>query len=196
MAKKKFYNINSTVKPFPNPSLAREGNESRSKSGRKGRVKQVLFVICFTALFTIACEKPEPYVNPFDSTETNNEEETNENELDPASIEGLHATIFKPTCANSGCHDGTFEPDFRTIQSTYNTLVNHPIIKNDPQGSFEYRVIPNNVAESQLIARLTYDIDGNSGVMPLALEPDNDWESTSDTHIENIRKWIQNGAKQ
>ncbi len=147
-------------------------------------------------LFTIACEKPEPYVNPFDNIENPDENTNTETELEPTSLEGLHAAVFKPTCANSGCHDGTFEPDFRTIQSTYNTLVNHPIIKNDPQGSFEYRVIPNNVAESQLIARLTYDIDGNSGVMPLALEPDNDWETTSDTHIENIRKWIQNGAKQ
>ena len=36
-----------------------------------------------------------------------------------------------PTCANSGCHDGTFEPDFRTVGSSWNTLVNHPVIAND-----------------------------------------------------------------
>ncbi|MBK7268515.1 MAG: hypothetical protein IPI07_03030, partial [Flavobacteriales bacterium] len=31
----------------------------------------------------------------------------------------------------SGCHDGTFEPEFRTIASAYNSLVYHPVIAND-----------------------------------------------------------------
>ncbi len=140
-----------------------------------------------------ACHKEN--VNPYDELE---EEQNNIDStvmLDPSSFGALHAYIFKPTCANSGCHDGNFEPDFRTIESSYNTLVNHPIIKNDPQGSYQLRVVPGNPDASVLMARLTFDIDGNSGVMPLVIEPDSDWEQTSETHIQNVRKWIQDGAK-
>jgi len=155
------------------------------------------YYILFIALIAITACKKDPPANPFDGINpVENTEDEDEVILEPTSLEGLHANVFKPTCANSGCHDGTFEPDFRTIQSSYNTLVNQPIIKNDPQNSFEYRVIPGNTEKSQLIARLTFDIDGNSGVMPLVVEPGNDWESTSSEHIDNIRKWIQNGANQ
>jgi len=41
---------------------------------------------------------------------------------------------------------------------------------------------------------LTFDIDGNSGIMPLAVDPDSDWESQKETYIQNIRDWIQAGA--
>ena len=115
-------------------------------------------------------------------------------DLDPTSLAGLHAALFAPTCANSGCHDGTFEPDFRTVYSTYNTLVEQPVIKNDPQNSFSLRVAPGDVAASQLVARLTYDIDGNSGIMPLALEPDSDYPDRREALIEDVKSWIAAGA--
>lgn len=137
----------------------------------------------------------EEPVNPYDDVDNTPEGNKEQEELDPTSIAGLHANIFHPTCANSGCHDGTFEPDFRTVESTYNTLVNHPVIKNDPQNSFSFRVVPGNVAASQLVARLTYDIDGNSGVMPLVIEPDSDWESKKEAYIQQVKDWIANGAK-
>jgi hypothetical protein len=114
---------------------------------------------------------------------------------DPQSFEGLHAYIFKPTCANSGCHDGTFEPDFRTISSTYNTLVYQPIVKNDPSNSYQYRVKPGSIAQSVLYNRLTQDIDGQSGIMPLVTEPSSDWNAKKEIHIANIKQWIENGAK-
>lgn len=152
--------------------------------------------ISFALLIIFSACKKEEYKNPFD--DINNEtpqDSTAMIELDPISIEGLHANIFRPTCANSGCHDGNFEPDFRTIQSSYNTLVNHPIIKNDPQESYSFRVVPNDVDASQLIARLTFDIDGESGIMPLVVDPNSDWESERDELIQNIKDWIAAGAK-
>ncbi|MFT4970839.1 MAG: hypothetical protein ACI9XO_000163 [Paraglaciecola sp.] len=156
--------------------------------------KYFVFLIGFTLLFT-ACEEEE-YQNPYDDIEQEEEMMTEENiNLEPTSMAGLHANIFGKTCANSGCHDGNFEPDFRTIESTYNTLINAPIIKNDPQNSFQYRVVKGNVNASQLVARITYDIDGNSGIMPLAIEPDSDWEMNKETYIQNIEDWISNGAK-
>jgi len=149
----------------------------------------------FLFLIFFSCQKEE-YTNPFDDINNENEQMSEENiNLEPTSIAGLHANIFSKTCANSGCHDGNFEPDFRTIESTYNTLVGAPIIKNDVQGSFQFRVVKANVDASQLIARLTFDIDGNSGVMPLAIDPGNDWEIKKEEYIQNVRDWITAGAK-
>ncbi len=133
--------------------------------------------------------------NPFDEIEKEKPSDQPDVNLDAQSIAGLHANIFKPTCANSGCHDGTFEPDFRTIESSYNSLVYHPIIKNDPQGNYTYRVLPNDPDASVLMARLTFDIDNNSGVMPLVIEPDSDWEIQREAYLEDVRAWIQAGAK-
>lgn len=157
-------------------------------------MKKLSFLfIAFPFLF-FACKKDAP-TNPFEEVLNPNGENEMPVELEAASLPGLHQNIFKPTCANSGCHDGTFEPDFRTLESTYNTLVNHPIIKNDPANSFEFRVVPGNVNASQLIARVTYDIDDNSGIMPLALEPDSDYNAKREEYIQNIKDWIAAGAQ-
>ena len=116
-------------------------------------------------------------------------------DADPNTIAGLHKNIFKPVCANSGCHDGSFEPDFRTIESAYNMLVLHPVIKNDPAGSFTYRVVPADPDASVIMKRLTADIDGQSGIMPLVVDQESDWESRKVQYIQNVRTWILNGAK-
>lgn len=152
----------------------------------------VFFLLAIT-IGMFSCKKE--YVNPYDQVEVKDPVDTLDIELTPTSIAGLHANIFAPTCANSGCHDGTFEPDYRTIESTYNTLVYQPIIKNDPNGTYEYRVLPGNAEGSQLMARLTFDIDDNSGIMPLVIEPESDWPDKKQEYIQNIRDWINDGAK-
>lgn len=141
-----------------------------------------------------SCSKVEPD-NPFGPGDSTDPTDTTTVEPDMRSIAGLHARIFVPTCANSGCHDGTFEPDFRTIESTYNTLVYHPIIKNDPQGSYTFRVVPGDPAASQLMARLTYDIDGQSGLMPIIVDPAAEWNTKGPEFVQYIRDWIQDGAR-
>jgi hypothetical protein len=115
--------------------------------------------------------------------------------LDINGIAALHRDIFLPTCANSGCHDGTFEPDFRSIESSYNTLLYHPVIKNNPAGDYNYRVVPGMPNQSVLWNRVTVDIDGQSGIMPLALEPDSDWEENKSEYLNRLRSWIEAGAK-
>ena len=154
------------------------------------------FIYFFSALSLVmlyACEKD--HVNPFDEQELpdNTLDSTGVN-LDPTSFDGLHANIFSKNCAQSGCHDGNFEPDFRTIESSYNTLVNQPIIKNDPQSTYQVRVKPGNPSQSVLVARLTFDIDGNSGIMPLIINPDSDWLEKKEEYIQNVKDWIQAGA--
>ncbi len=153
------------------------------------------FAIFFSLLLLFACKKAEKE-NPYDLIVNQPTDTSNHHSVpDPNSLAGLHQAIFAPTCANSGCHDGTFEPDFRTPESTYNTLVLRPIIKNSPAGNYTYRVVPGDYQNSILYQRLMIDIDGQSGIMPLVLEPSSDWNSKKAQYIENIQNWIQNGAK-
>ncbi|TNE79298.1 MAG: hypothetical protein EP332_11350 [Bacteroidetes bacterium] len=124
--------------------------------------------------------------NPYDSNGngTNVEKDT----LDPASFAGLHKQIFSVRCANPLCHDGTFEPDFRTMESAYNNLVYHPVVKNNSTNDFTYRVIPFDPSKSWLIERLTTD-DAVLGRMPLYAQPLNSAE------LENVKRWINEGCK-
>ena len=146
-------------------------------------------------VFAIGCTTDAD--NPFDDPDNLPPEDTTAfGELDPTSFAGLHQNIFKPTCANSGCHDGTFEPDFRTIESSYNTLVYHSVIKNTQTNSYDYRVKPGSISESIMWLRLTEDIDGISGIMPLDAfyDPESEWNQNKDEHLANINDWIMNGA--
>lgn len=147
----------------------------------------------YLLLVLSSCKKQE-VDNPFD-VYNNSNDSTHIAQLDPNTIEGIYYNVFKPTCANSGCHDGTFEPDFRTIESSYNTLVFHPIIKNDTTDPLVYRVQPGNSGASMLIYRLTVDLYGNSGTMPLVVDPGSSWETKKTEYIQNIRNWIDGGAK-
>ena len=156
------------------------------------KINIIILGIC--VIFFLQCKKD--FKNPYDDPSLNPPIDSNSiSDLDPISFVGLHENIFKPTCANSGCHDGAFEPDFRTIESSYNTLLYQDIIKNDPSGSYEYRVMPGNATMSVLYQRLIVDIDGLSGIMPLALNPNSDWDTKKDTYINNIKDWINDGAK-
>ena len=110
-------------------------------------------------------------------------------DIDPNSIAGLYQNIFKPTCANVGCHDGNFEPDFRTIESSYHSMVYREPVKND--GSLTYRVDPGNPDQSAIIKRMNGSIEPE---MPIEIEPDGDWLEKGDEYIQNVRTWIENGA--
>lgn len=159
-------------------------------------MRKELIILMLFGLF--ACNDKEPDVDNAYNNQTVGQEheqvDPDNKELDPNGIQGLHANIFMPTCANSGCHDGNFEPDFRTIESSYNTLVNQPIIKNDEMNPLTARVTPGNAGTSMLIRRLEIDLNGNSGIMPLVLEQNSDWPAKKEEYIQNIKNWINNGA--
>jgi hypothetical protein len=155
-----------------------------------------LSLLFFLMLIGFSSCKKEEKVNPYDLPENKAPEPNPPGAgADPNTIAGLHANMFAPTCANSGCHDGTFEPDFRTIESTYNTLVFRPIIKNNPQGSYDYRVVPGDFNASVLYQRLVIDIDGQSGIMPLLVDQGSNWNANRAAYIENLKTWINNGGK-
>jgi hypothetical protein len=148
--------------------------------------KRILFML--GGLMTIlSCEKTPD--NPYEGVNYNTDTATSVTP-DPTSIIGLHRNIFFPRCAKSGCHDGTFEPDYRTVMSTYSTLVYQPVIKNhcgdDTSQYFKLRVIPYNADSSFLIERLT---TATSDYMP------SNGNKLSGTEISYIRTWINNGAR-
>ncbi len=138
-------------------------------------------------LVLASCEKvvDDPVANPFSN---GNGVENPSDSVDPYTIQGLHKNIFAIKCANPTCHDGTFEPDFRTVQSTYSSLVYQPVIKNDPQGSYAYRVVPGKVEDSWLYERLVTG-DPVLGRMPLYAP------ALSNQELLWVSGWISDGAR-
>ncbi len=140
-------------------------------------------------LFSLAaCRHAEPVapVNPFDAIDYD-PPGVSLPAPDSASIVGLHQYIFSVSCAVPGCHDGSFEPDFRTVQSTHSTLIYHPVIKNTQDERFRFRVIPYDVQNSWLHHRVTTN-DPVLGRMPLYDNP------LSTGAVAKIEAWIQAGA--
>lgn len=152
------------------------------------RIIPILTIVVLMA----ACAK-EP-VNPFDQVQQDTPTAT-VTLLPLNNFAGLHQRVFRPSCALSGCHDGTFEPDFRTIGSSYSSLVYHPVVGNDPNGSFTYRVLPGEPYASYLHERLTTEVPNTSGMMPAGFDEGSDWPQHGATYVNAIRQWIQDGAK-
>lgn len=142
-------------------------------------------------LFVNSCKKervriePDVPSNPYDDVDYGNNPDAIP--IDTSSFLGLHKLIFTPKCAVPACHDGAFEPDFRTIEGAYNQLVYHNVVKNNATNDFTYRVIPNNTSDSWLYERIT---TGNAtlGKMPL-------YDVLAPWQIKAVEDWINNGAK-
>lgn len=152
-------------------------------------LKGLLYCSVVGLLFAVACSKTETEDNPYNgidhSTPPNN---TNTAEPDSNSIVGLQKNIFSKKCANPGCHDGTFEPDYRTIQSTYSTLVYQNVDKKTVNNIdfFTYRVIPHDTANSFLFERVT---------TPTADYMPSNGVRLPRSDINHIKAWIMNGAR-
>lgn len=152
----------------------------------------VIIGITCLLITLIQCQGDNLPPNPYDAIQ--DPDDLSDDSIPLASLEGLQTKVFGPTCANSGCHDGTFEPDFRTAEASYNSLVYQPIIKNYVSNPLTYRALPFNASNSMILRRLTEDIDGISGIMPLATEPDSDWETNKENYIAALSEWINAGC--
>ena len=164
-------------------------------------MKKSIFLFSIIVLIIYACSEtssevtiePTPPENPFDGIDYG--EGTMPGMMpDSNTFLGLHTYIFSSSCNQPACHDGTFEPDFRTVQSAYNSLVLHPINKNydlaiDGRDPLPARVVPGDPDQSMMWHRLTMHNPPNFELMPssgLALSPGK---------IALIEDWILNGAK-
>ncbi len=162
---------------------------------------RIVFFIASLSVFAWACqdknedifeETPEAPFNPFDTIDYTLEV-TNPDPVDSASFLGIHQYILAQTCNQPGCHDGSFEPDFRTVQSSYNTLVYHPVFKNydpqvDGQPRLPARVVPGDPDRSMLYHRVAYDNPPGFEQMPAT------GIAIPDSQIGLIRQWIEGGA--
>lgn len=111
---------------------------------------------------------------------------------DPNSLVGIHTNILQPKCAVPGCHDGNFEPDFRTPQSAYSTLVYHPVKKNNTDETFVFRVVPYKPLESVLYERITNCCFVNQDDR---MPQDNIGVPLPAGDVQAIKNWITAGAK-
>ncbi|HUM47350.1 MAG TPA: hypothetical protein PLD84_10495 [Chitinophagales bacterium] len=146
----------------------------------------VFFVLLFSSCEkNITTQAPELPFNPFD-TITYNQSIVPTVPPDSSSFAGIHQYILSVKCAVNGCHDGTFEPEYRTVQSAYNTLVLAPVLKNTEDSSFTYRVVPYDTTNSWLWYRLNTN-DATLGRMPL-------YDTLYPAQREKISQWIMNGA--
>lgn len=157
-------------------------------------MKNIAYLFSVAILLLLAncgetIERNEPTMNvnnPYEGIEPNSNI-PDELDVDSATMLGLHTYIFSKKCANPACHDGSFEPDFRTVSSSYNSLVLHPVLKNNAQQSFIHRVVPGDSTGSWLYERITTD-DAVLGRMPL-------YDVLGQKEVKMIAKWIQQGAK-
>jgi len=149
-------------------------------------------IIGFIVLALVACKKETP--NPYDELERRSPNPRTES-LPQDNFAWIHQKILRPNCALSGCHDGTFEPEFRGIGSAYNSLVFHPVTANDPQQSFTHRVVPGDVEASFLHERMTVFVPNTSGIMPLGFTEGSDWPTNGAAYRAVINNWIATGAK-
>ncbi|MEI7803023.1 MAG: hypothetical protein WCI97_10285, partial [Bacteroidota bacterium] len=84
-------------------------------------IKKIFFALTLTIVI-FSCKKKVTTVegtipdNPYDTV---NYDETGipEVPIDSNSFLGIHKYILSKKCGVPGCHDGNFEPDFRTVQS-------------------------------------------------------------------------------
>ena len=112
--------------------------------------------------------------------------------LNPNGIVSIHRDILHPRCAVPGCHDGHFEPDFRTVQSSSSTLVYSRIVKNNADSTFAFRVVPFDTAQSVLHERITNCCFANvNDRMP----QDNIGVPLESEYVTRIENWILNGAQ-
>ncbi|MDX2249513.1 MAG: hypothetical protein SF052_22205 [Bacteroidia bacterium] len=154
--------------------------------------KNLLYTILLTASFLavtfFSCQPDDtpPPPNPYDLVDYG-EPPAPLPQPDSGTLVGLHTYIFSKSCAVPGCHDGNFEPDFRTVQSTYSTLVFQPVVKNNTAQTYTWRVLPFDVNESWLSNRITTN-DQILGRMPLYDNP------LTPGQVKAVEKWINAGA--
>ncbi len=140
-----------------------------------------------------ACKKDAPAntKNPYDSI-NRTDSSTNNILVDTMTITYVHQKVLSTRCALNGCHDGHFEPDYRTPQSSFATLVYAPIVKNDTANHYKYRIIPYDTRHSVMYIRVTNCCFVNTNDR---MPQDNIGVPLPDSSINIIRNWIMHGAK-
>ena len=138
-----------------------------------------------------SCKKEKTPPNPYNNI---NRTDTSATKIpvDSLTITYVHQKVLSTRCALNGCHDGHFEPDYRSPQSAYTTLLYAPIIKNNADSTYRYRVIPYDTLNSVMYIRITNCCYVNTNDR---MPQDNIGVPLPDSSIAIVRRWIMNGAR-
>jgi hypothetical protein len=154
-------------------------------------MRKLFFLGLIISLFLVNCTEDDLSLNPYDGINYSDTTLVIDT-LSATSFVKLHRDVLGPSCNVMGCHDGSFEPDFRTVQSSYNTLVYHPILKNNLDETFTYRVVPGDTANSVLHERLTNCCFVNTNDR---MPQDNIGNSLPQEDLDKVANWILDDAK-
>lgn len=152
----------------------------------------ILIPVGIMLLLVNSCQDDVPLPdNPYDDI-VRDDSTANQIPVDSLTITYVHKKVLSSRCALPGCHDGNFEPDFRTPQSSFSTLVYATINKNNTAKTFKYRVIPYDLSKSVLHERITNCcfVTAND-----RMPQDNIGNILPDSSLDVINVWIQNGAR-
>ena len=145
-------------------------------------------LLCFIILIMVKCNRVNLQTTTVPDKE-NNVDVASYSSLDNSLFLQVHKSIILPNCALAACHDGNFEPDYRTPQSFYLTTVFHPIIKNSRDSLFTYRVVPYDTAKSVLIERITNCcFNDQNDRMPVLMQ------TLNQNQVDSISLWIMEGC--
>ena len=154
-------------------------------------MRKFLFFALIMSFVLINCTEDDFPLNPYDGIDYGNTTLVIDT-VSSTSFVKLHRDVLGPSCNVMGCHDGSFEPDFRTVQSAYNTLVYHTIIKNNLAEDFTYRVVPGDTGLSVLHERLTNCCFVNTNDR---MPQDNIGNALPEADLDAVTAWILEGAK-
>ena len=154
-------------------------------------MRRLFFLGLIASLFLVNCTENDFLLNPYDGINYGDTTLVIDT-VSSTSFVKLHRDVLGPSCNVMGCHDGSFEPDFRTVQSSYNTLVFHPILKNNLNETFTYRVVPGDTANSILHERLTNCCFVNTNDR---MPQDNIGNSLPQEDLDKVANWILDDAK-
>jgi len=154
-------------------------------------MRRLVFLGLIISLFFMNCTEDDLSLNPYDEIDYSDTTLVIDTLLATSFVK-LHRDVLGPSCNVMGCHDGSFEPDFRTVQSSYNTLVYHPVLKNNLDETFTYRVVPGDTANSVLHERLTNCCFVNTNDR---MPQDNIGNSLPQEELYKVANWILDGAK-
>ncbi|HWB63632.1 MAG TPA: hypothetical protein VG603_09000 [Chitinophagales bacterium] len=152
----------------------------------------LLFTVAAGLIGIASCKKDTtPPHNPYDDI-NRNDSTVMGIPVDSLTITYVHEKVLSTRCALNGCHDGHFEPDYRTPQSSFSTLVYAPIVKNNTQNQYKYRVIPYDTANSVMYIRITNCCFVNTNDR---MPQDNIGVELPDSSLNLVAQWILHGAR-
>ena len=154
-------------------------------------MRKLFFLGLIISFFLVNCTEDDLLLNPYDGIDYSDTTLVIDT-LSSTSFVKLHRDVLGPSCNVMGCHDGSFEPDFRTVQSSYNTLVYHPILKNNLDETFTYRVAPGDTVNSVLHERLTNCCFVNTNDR---MPQDNIGNALPQEDLDKVANWILDDAK-